>query len=531
MKLWMKIVTAVTGLLVVVLIALSVLVNANTFHPMLETQLTTALGRQVKLGKLSFSVFSGSLVASDLSIADDPGYSTTAFLTAKELRIGVEMKPLIFSRQLRVRSFEVESPQIHLVRGANGSWNFSSIGHNAAAQQNAQKESAFPDLTVGLIAIKDGRAVVESLPPLGQPRVYQHVNLTVNDFAFTKQFPFALSASLPGDGTVAVTGKAGPINSQDAALTALDAQISMKHLDPVAAGFLDPEAGVSMLADIDAHATSDGQTLTSSGTVHAGQLQLRKGATPVPKPVDLTYNATYSLKDNSGQVQDLAMKIGNVTAHVSGTYQLVPPTPVVNLKLAGESLPIDELQALMSAAGVTLPNKSVLKGGTLTLNLTITGPANNLVIAGPLQVNNTQLVGFDIGKRVAGVAAMGGIKTGDMTSIQTLRTNVRLSNAGVKTDNIYALMPAVGEITGSGTVSPSGALAFQLIVKVTTARGIGKAGVKLMTALNRFAGRGATKVVQQGVPMTVSGTANNPVITADVRGALRRSAASIFQRK
>ncbi|HUZ04796.1 MAG TPA: AsmA family protein [Acidobacteriaceae bacterium] len=530
MKRWMKIALVVVALLVVVLVAIPFLVNANTFRPLLETQLTTALGRQVKLGNLSLSLFSGSLVANDLAIADDPAYSATPFLTAKQVRIGVEMKPLIFDRQLKVRSFEIVAPQVHLVQGEHGSWNFSSIGKNAANQTgSAQQALIFPDLTVGLVAIQNGRAVVESLPADGPPRMYENLNLSVRQFSFAKRFPFTLSASLPADGAVTMTGNAGPINQQDAAMTAFDTQMSVKHLDPVAAGFLDPNVGVSMLADIDAHATSSDGVVNSSGTIHMQRLQLRKGASPTPRPVDLVYSTTHNLRENSGQVQDAAVHTGSVAVHLNGTYQLQQAQdPLLNLKLTGQSLPIDELQALMTAAGVKLPNGSVLKGGTLTIAFAITGPAKNLVITGPIDVENTHLVGFDLGSKISGIAALGGIKTGDTTSIQTLRLNMQAANAGLTTDHIYALMPAVGEATGSGTVSPAGALNYRLIVKVTTAQGIGKAGVGLLTKLNSLAGSAAKATAASGVPMLVTGTATDPIITADVKGLVQRNASTLF---
>ncbi len=528
MKTWMKAVLGGVGVVVVGAAVLQLLINANTFRPILETQLTTALGRQVKLGDLSLSVFSGSLVASDLSIAGDPNFSTRPFLIAKQLKIGVEMRSLIFSRQLEVRSFEAIGPEIHLVRGANGTWNFSTLGRGGAGSTAKTGEpSAFPGLTVGLISIKDGRAIVESLPAQGKPRVYEHLNASIEQFSFSKAFPFMMSASLPGDGTVNVTGTAGPVNQQDAAMTALDAKAVVKHLDPVVTGFVDPSVGVSMLADIDVHAVSNGVTLVSDGTVRAERLVLLKGGSAAPKPVELSYKVTHMLKTNQGQVQDLAVKTGAVAAHVSGTYDIATEVPVVNLKLVGQSLPIDELQALLPAVGVKLPNGSVLRGGTLTTTLAISGSAKDSVISGPVQLDNTHLSGFDLGSKISGLAALGGVKSGDTTNIQTLRTTVRVTNAGVRAD-IYASIPAVGEASGAGTVAAGGALDFRLTAKITTAQGIGQAGVGLLTALNGGAGGAASTVAKNGVPMIITGTTSNPIITADVKGLLQKNVGNLL---
>src|SRR5262245_5580893 len=59
MKRLLKIVAALVILLIAGLAALPFLLNANQFRPLLESKLTEALGREVKLGNLSLSVFSG----------------------------------------------------------------------------------------------------------------------------------------------------------------------------------------------------------------------------------------------------------------------------------------------------------------------------------------------------------------------------------------------------------------------------------------------------------------------------------------
>lgn len=539
MKRWAKILLAVAALAVLIAAAIPLFVKANTFRPVIEKQLSAALGREVKLGELRLSVFSGSLIAQNLSVADDPAFSTAPFVTAKELRIGVSLKPLIFAHEVNLRGFQIESPQINLIRAANGTWNFSSIGHGLASSgsANGPAPAAAPagaktavqrlaDLSIGLIVVEDGRVTITSQAALSQPTVYEHVNLTAHDFSFAARFPFELGASLSAGGTIVVTGHLGPINRNDAATSPAEAQISVKGLDPVASGFLDPSAGVALLADVDAHASSDGQTVTASGTAHIENLKLRKGAAAAAKPLDISYSVVHRLKESSGQINDVAVQIGDAALHVSGTYQPATPgtlEPLLNLKLSAQSLPIDALQALMTAAAVRLPNGSVLKGGTLSLNLAISGPVRALVITGPIALDNTRLVGFDIGTKIHGIAALSGVKTGDSTDFQRLRVYVRVTNAGVAAERIEAVIPAMGEVTGSGTVSADNQLDFKLIVKVASPNGVGKFGVGLLTALHGSGGSGKGS----GVPMRVTGTPDEPYITADVGGIVTKRAKSI----
>jgi AsmA protein len=548
-KHWTKILLVIAVLVVAVAAAIPLFVHANTFRPVIERQLSSTLGRGVKLGDLRLSVFSRSLVAKDVSVADDPNFSAAPFLTAKELRIGVSLRRLVFSHEVVLRDFEIESPQITVIRASNGAWNFSSVGHRAARGAPASggvAESAapgtsqgfaapLPDLLVDRIAVEDGRVVFSTAPEQGHATVYDHVNITARDFAFALQFPFDFSADLPAGGTISASGHLGPINGGDAAATPVEAQITVKNFDPVGAGLLDPEDGLSLLADLNVHSAFDGQAFTTNGTVQIENLKLRKDAAAAPKPLNLTYSGTHRVRENSGQIDDAIVKVGDAAIHVSGTYRAVTPTatgaagatgtsgaanlevPLLNLKLSGQNLPIDDLQSLMTAAAVRLPNGSKLKGGMLSMNLAVTGPAKSLIISGPIAIDNARLVGFDVSSKIHGIASLSGVKTGDATEIEKLRANVRVTNGGIVADRIYAVIPAMGELSGSGTISAANQLDFNLIAKVTSASGFGKVGVSLFSALSGGSGK------KSGVPLHITGTPDEPYITADVGGVFQKT--------
>src|SRR5215472_3120576 len=123
----LKIVGIIIAVLIVIAIAIPFLVDANTFRPRLESELTEALGREVKVGHLTLSLFSGAVSADNISIADDPQFSRSAFISAKSLKVGVELIPLIFSKTLNVTELTLSQPQINLIKSESGEkWNFSS---------------------------------------------------------------------------------------------------------------------------------------------------------------------------------------------------------------------------------------------------------------------------------------------------------------------------------------------------------------------------------------------------------------------
>ena len=146
---------SIVALILLIALAIPLFLNADAFRTRIETALTTSLGRKVTLGKLDLSVLTGNLVAENAAIADDPAFSTQPFLQASKVKIGIEMIPLILSREIHVTGFAIDSPKINLLRAANGTWNYSTIGR---AQQNtaANKESStlVPNLTIGHVAIK-----------------------------------------------------------------------------------------------------------------------------------------------------------------------------------------------------------------------------------------------------------------------------------------------------------------------------------------------------------------------------------------
>src|SRR5437763_1485211 len=118
----------VGGALAVLLVLAPFLIPVNQFRPIIERSASAALGRNVHLGRLRLSLWSGSLSAASLAIDDDASFSTYPFLTAKSVTISVEMLPLIVSRSLKVTGLTVQNPEVILIRDSKGRWNYSSLG-------------------------------------------------------------------------------------------------------------------------------------------------------------------------------------------------------------------------------------------------------------------------------------------------------------------------------------------------------------------------------------------------------------------
>jgi AsmA protein len=521
-KMWVKVTLAAVALFIVILLLLPLFINADTFRPTLEDQLSAALGRRVTFDHLSLSVFSGSLVADNISIADDPAFSTSAFLQARKLDIGVEVAPLLFHREVRITKFAVDSPAIQLIQSHTGRWNYSSIGGAAASQPATSQQTAVPaDLTVSELKIKNGSITVLSIPPTGKPFVYSDVNVGMKQFSFAKSFPFDLSARLPGNGSLTLSGTAGPLAQKDASDTPFQATLHLKQFDPVAAGVIDAGKGISTVADIDAEISSDGDKVASTGKIKAARLQLARTGSPAAQPVDIDYKISDDLDARTGKVSDIAIHTGSVAAHVTGGFRLTAQGVTLDLRLAAPNLPVDQLEQLLPVLGIRVPSGSSLQGGTLTATVAITGPATAATISGPVEIDNTRLAGFDLGSKIQGINPFGG--TGIGTEIQTLRATLNASPELTQITDIYGNLPQIGTATGSGTISDSGALDFKMVATLNSSNVVGAIANTAANTVSGFVGsflhpgaKPTTATTPHGIPLTITGTATNPSIKANV---------------
>ncbi|SPE20888.1 conserved exported hypothetical protein [Candidatus Sulfotelmatomonas gaucii] len=523
-KHWVKIVIAVVALLVIVFGLVPFFINADTFRPAIESQLSSALNRKVTLGHLSLSLISGSLVAENISIADDPSLSSTPFLEAKKLDLGIELGQFLFHHSVQITKLTIDTPAIDLIHLENGTWNFSSMGNSGGQPSSAT--SSMPALSVDELKIKDGSATVASVPAAGNPFTCSAINLDVKHFSFTNAFPFDLSVKLPGDGTVKLSGTAGPIAQQDASKTPFQATLEIKHFDPVAANAVQASDGIAMVADLDAKIASDGGNLSSTGKITASQLKLARNGSPAPQPVDIDFAISDNLDTRAGKVSDLAIHSGTAAVQINGSYQAAMGGVTLNLRLSAPNLAIDQIEQLLPAAGINLPSGSKLKGGSLTANLTITGPASAMTIAGPVEVDNTQLAGFDLGSKIQGLNPLGG--TGGGTQIEKVSTDVNSSPQMTSFNNIVASVPAIGTATGSGTISPSEALNFQLVAKFNNASALGSAANAGLNTVASLLGNRSNTAANSGIPLTVTGKASSPSIRANIGAMVKQQAGGLF---
>jgi len=550
MKAVLKWIAIILAILIITVIVLPFVITVNSFRPRIESELTNALGRQVTVGNLRLSFWSGSLAADNISIADDPSFSSAPFIQAKALNVGVNMFPLIFSKTLEVRDITLTSPQVALLRSPEGKWNFSSLGTKPGASNPSAIQAAAPaqktakpaehkpspspsdasqpasapspenkssseqgleqNLSVGELRIHGGQISVGNTNARGRTRTYTNVDLVVKNFSFSSQFPFTLTAELPGGGNAKLDGAGGPIDHSDTSLTPLQAKVNVNGMDLAKSGFIDPSSGIGGIANFAGSVQSDGKQARSMGDATADKLKLSPKGTPAARTIRMKYTTTYELLKQTGLLQG-DVSVVKAVAKLSGGFDLHGESPTLNMKLNADNMPVEDLETLLPAFGLELPRGSSLQGGTLTADLTITGPVSQVVITGPVKLANTKLAGFDMGSKLSAIQALSGAKTGPDTTIQDLSSNVRYSPSGVETKNVDVVIPALGTLKGDGTVSPQNALNYKMQAALNGS---------VVSGLSKVAGLGAGGAT---IPFLIEGSASDPKFVPDVKGLLGSS--------
>jgi AsmA protein len=505
----------IVGGLMFAAIALPFLVDVNRFRPMIESEARSATGREVKIGNLDLSLLRGGVVAHDISAADDRAFSRDPFVTAKSLTIGVEIWPLVLSREIKVTSVTLREPQINLIRAASGRWNFSSLGAPATANKSTTPSST-PEISVDKLRVENGRVTITQA---GQKHTYSDVNVQVKNFSAKSEFPFEIAANTPGGGSLKLDGEAGPLAAGDIAQTPMTAEVSIKELNLAKSGFIAADSGIAGIVDYRGKVRSNGKTLHSEGKMTATQLKVVKGGVPAKQPVILDYAANMAVRERKGALTRGDILIGQSRAKLLGTFDSSGKNIALNARLRGDAMPVDSLAGLLPAVGVILPQGSQVQGGTASTDLLLQGPIDQLVITGPINIANTKVSGFNLKSRASGLTALAGMPSASDLIIQALNSRLRVAPEGIRAEGIQLVVPSIGSVSGNGSIGNNNALDFKMRAKLEGGGGL-MGGVSAISTLGQSKGE---------LPFLIQGTTSNPVFLPDVAGAVAGSLKSPVQ--
>jgi len=129
-------------LLVVILMVAAALAAVylplTPFKSPLESRLSDMLGRKVTIDSLHLSLTNGPCFAiTGMTALESHAYGDGVLLRADDVRAGFDVVEFLRTRRIVLKSLTIRSPQIRLVKNAEGLWNWTTLGRQSAEQAGA----------------------------------------------------------------------------------------------------------------------------------------------------------------------------------------------------------------------------------------------------------------------------------------------------------------------------------------------------------------------------------------------------------
>lgn len=116
-------------LLILAAAAAAPLVQFAPLKTAAEVKLSEMLGRKVTVESARLNLLTGpSLTLTGMTSQEDPDFGNDVFLKAESVRADFDVAEYLRSRRLVIRAMTLRSPQINLIKNANGVWSWTTIG-------------------------------------------------------------------------------------------------------------------------------------------------------------------------------------------------------------------------------------------------------------------------------------------------------------------------------------------------------------------------------------------------------------------
>ena len=413
----------ITVLVILVLLVAAALIvphfiDVNQYHAQIQSQLEKRLGRHVSLGEMSLKLLPPSFHVENAVIEEDKDFNTgRPFAEAEKLAVSVKLWPLL-RKEVEVNSVELVRPHIELIRNAQGTWNFTTLGQQpkpaatkgAAPQTPAPPAAASPahpstteeakknpagQLTLASLTITDGQVAITDQQKHQSRAVYDHIDVNVRDFAPNQQFSLKVAAHLQGRGkqTVNLEGKGGPIQQADLMNTAFDGEVRLDQVSLSAAQkFLNSQSltGMDSLLSGQAKVKSAGSKIATNGTIRLDDPVIR--GTKVGYPITLDYDVADDLNSDVIQINKGELKLGTTPITIAGTINSRANPAQIDVKLTAANASIAEAARLASAFGVAF-GQGMEVNGQVNMNVQARGSANQPQMNGQVSATNLSISG------------------------------------------------------------------------------------------------------------------------------------------
>src|SRR5207302_1009102 len=325
------------------------------------------------------------------------------------------------------------------------------------------------EFSLGKLTIEDGQVAISDQQNRRPRSVYDHISLTLENFAPDKPFSVDAAVHLPGSGAekISLQGQGGPIAQNNFGLTPLfmsgtvnakptpaqlDLNLKANNISIAEAARLAAATGVAFApgttvngrvnADIQARGPADKPAL--SGTIAGRDVQIT--GKDIPQPVQVK-SVNLALTPSEIRSDNFNVTSGNTTVAARfALRQYTSKSPLIDATLQAPKAALPEVLAIAKAYGVSGLDK-INGSGILNLDMHAVGPmqaiASNEILRalnGKLDVNfnNVRLAGTDITHQLASLGQFlrPGEKDQGFTNISRVTGNVFVRNGIAQTNDL-----------------------------------------------------------------------------------------------
>ena len=422
----MRKIALIVGIFVLFIIVAAVIFaatfNINQYHGQIQQALEKQLGRQVSLGNMRLGIFPPRFEVENVSVADDPRFNVpNPFVHAQRLDVSVKLLPLLH-KQIEVDSLILQRPSVDLIKNKQGVWNFASLGKarpgspqavtNVGKQMPASKpqpsastgvtQSGSQQISLGKLEIQDGQVSITDLQTSLSPSVYDHIDITLENFAPGQPFTIDAAAHLPGPGNqeVRLKGKGGPIVQNDPAATPFQGTLNLKQ---VGIAGLSKFLNSSALAGTDGTLSGQTDINSQSGTMSGkGQVRVENAklhGTELGYPITADYDVSDNVANSLLTVRNGNIKLGSTPFLITGTVNSKPTPAIIDLNLKANNVSVTELAKLAAATGTALPPGTNVTGN-VNADINARGTVDKPALNGTVNGQNIQMSGKDIAQPI-----------------------------------------------------------------------------------------------------------------------------------
>jgi uncharacterized protein involved in outer membrane biogenesis len=298
---------------VILLVSINYLLDPNLYRNILQNSLTTALDREVSVGKAKIYLWGGVGIAfEDFRVKDRS--LTFDLLRSKRLILKVRLFPLL-KREIKWKRIVVDHPTLNLRRAKNGQLNIFSdstlTGENLKETQKKILET-ITSLFGGSLVLREGE-IFFSDERLGNPPLktdIRSLNFKLSKIAYRKAFPFQINGKIihsKKEGQFSIDGTIQNIPEDlDFSKGRVEAQVKIKGIDtfhfwPYLKTIL-PMKTISGILNLNAHYQGDFRgTFKTSAKINFKELLFEYpqvfSFTLKPRWVNIDVETEYDSKD------------------------------------------------------------------------------------------------------------------------------------------------------------------------------------------------------------------------------------------